>query len=60
MKFTKLPQTELENIEKLEQLRALGHGHKIKVSVTKLNSMGVDTPEDLKMIRRLFSEEKKA
>ncbi len=58
--FTKLPQTDLELVENLEQLRAIGHGHKIKVSVTELNSLGVDTPKDLDMIRRIFPEEQKA
>ncbi len=59
-KFTKLPQTGLERVEKLEQLRALGHGYKIKVSVTELNSLGVDTPKDLDVMRQIFSEEQKA
>ena len=43
--------TPLENLEKLEQLRALEHGYKIKVVATELTSQGVDTPEDLARVK---------
>ncbi len=49
--YPRLEATPLENLEKLEQLRALEHGHKIRVSETKLLSYGVDTPEDLERVR---------
>ncbi len=49
--YPKLPATPLENLEKLEQLRALEHGHKIRVVETTLSSLGVDTPEDLERVR---------
>ncbi|HEX9113585.1 MAG TPA: 3-deoxy-manno-octulosonate cytidylyltransferase, partial [Nitrospirota bacterium] len=39
--------TALESREKLEQLRALEHGYRIKVTVTEFESFGVDIPEDL-------------
>jgi 3-deoxy-manno-octulosonate cytidylyltransferase (CMP-KDO synthetase) len=58
MKYAKIPPTALEQTEKLEQLRALGHGEKIKVVVTKLESFGVDTPEDLDRVIRLIQKEK--
>ncbi len=45
--YAGMPQTALERIEKLEQLRALEHGHRIKVVVTEHESFGVDIPEDL-------------
>jgi 3-deoxy-manno-octulosonate cytidylyltransferase (CMP-KDO synthetase) len=46
----------LEQIEALEQLRALWHGHRIAVHITHDNpSPGVDTPQDLDRVRRLFS-----
>ena len=45
--FAKLPPTPLENLEKLEQLRALEHGFRIRVVETRLTSQGVDTPDDL-------------
>jgi 3-deoxy-manno-octulosonate cytidylyltransferase (CMP-KDO synthetase) len=47
LKFAQLPSTPLENLEKLEQLRALEHGYPIRVVETDLVSLGVDTPEDL-------------
>ena len=46
--FKKLPNSALENAEKLEQLRALEYGYKIKVVETKFDTVGVDRPEDLK------------
>ncbi|MDD5434835.1 MAG: 3-deoxy-manno-octulosonate cytidylyltransferase, partial [Nitrospira sp.] len=50
LRFCTLPTTRLENLEKLEQLRALEHGHSIKVKETGYESYRVDTPEDLKQI----------
>jgi len=44
--FTKLPPGRLEQVEKLEQLRALENGHAIAVDITEDPSVGVDTPED--------------
>ena len=45
--FTRLPRTELEQTEQLEQLRALEWGYKIAVSETERPTIEVDTPEDL-------------
>ncbi|RJP80510.1 MAG: 3-deoxy-manno-octulosonate cytidylyltransferase [Desulfobacteraceae bacterium] len=45
--FRSLPQGKLEKIEKLEQLRALEYGHRIKVVVTRHDSPEVDLPEDI-------------
>lgn len=45
--FTSLPQTPLEQTERLEQLRALEHGYRIIVPETAFRSVGVDTPSDL-------------
>lgn len=52
-KFAKAKQSELERIEKLEQLRILDMGEKIKVVVTKNDSIGVDTKADLAKARKL-------
>ena len=47
-KFTSIPKSGLENIEKLEQLRALAAGMKIKVKETEFDTFGIDTKEDLR------------
>jgi 3-deoxy-manno-octulosonate cytidylyltransferase (CMP-KDO synthetase) len=46
--YTNLPKSKLETIEKLEQLRALENGYKIRTIETEHDTIGVDTPEDLK------------
>ena len=53
LEFTKWPQSRLEQIEALEQLRALEHGVKIKVVEACSSSTGVDTAEDLERVRGL-------
>jgi len=54
LEFTRWPQTELERIEALEQLRALAHGVRIKVVEACSASTGVDTLDDLKKVRSVF------
>jgi 3-deoxy-manno-octulosonate cytidylyltransferase (CMP-KDO synthetase) len=44
----------LEQVEQLEQLRALENGLKIRVVVSEVNSIGVDTPEDATEVERLI------
>lgn len=46
-RITKLPQSTLEQVESLEQLRWLEHGYRIKVGITHHQTIGVDTPSDL-------------
>ncbi len=46
--ITKLPQSELELAESLEQLRWLQNGYKIRVGLTNAETVGIDTPDDLK------------
>ena len=45
--ITKLPQSSLEKAESLEQLRWLQNGYRIKVGLTDVETVGIDTPEDL-------------
>lgn len=45
---TRLPQSSLELAESLEQLRWLQNGYKIKVGLTDVETVGIDTPEDLR------------
>jgi 3-deoxy-manno-octulosonate cytidylyltransferase (CMP-KDO synthetase) len=54
--FPTLAQAPIEVTEALEQLRAMWHGHRIAVHVTpQAPGAGVDTPEDLERVRRLFA-----
>ncbi|HQA03810.1 MAG TPA: 3-deoxy-manno-octulosonate cytidylyltransferase [Thermodesulfovibrio thiophilus] len=54
-KFVTLPQSTLEKVESLEQLRALENGIKIKVNITEYDSFGIDTPEDLEVAEKCLS-----
>jgi 3-deoxy-manno-octulosonate cytidylyltransferase (CMP-KDO synthetase) len=54
--FKNLPRSELEQAEKLEQLRALQAGCKIKVIETQFDSWGVDTEEDFQEVEKILSE----
>ncbi len=54
LEFTKLPQSKLEKIEMLEQLRALENGAKIKVVEAVGRSIGIDTEEDLQRVRAII------
>jgi 3-deoxy-manno-octulosonate cytidylyltransferase (CMP-KDO synthetase) len=48
--------TGLELCEKLEQLRILENGWRIKVPITEHKSLGVDTPQDLELANQLLQE----
>lgn len=54
--FRNLKQSKLEKAEKLEQLRLLENGFRINVELTKNNSIGIDTPEDLKRIKNILGK----
>lgn len=58
LQFTRWPPTALERYERLEQLRALEHGVKIKLIEASTSSIGIDTPEDLARVRALIEEGK--
>jgi 3-deoxy-manno-octulosonate cytidylyltransferase (CMP-KDO synthetase) len=52
--YAGLPPTRLEQVERLEQLRILEHGHKILVLECSEDSVGVDTEEDLKRAEKIL------
>jgi 3-deoxy-manno-octulosonate cytidylyltransferase (CMP-KDO synthetase) len=54
LKYSDLPVGPLERAERLEQLRALENGFKIRVVETEYESLGVDTPGDLDRVRELI------
>ena len=54
LSYSDLPVGPLEQAERLEQLRALENGFRIRVVETEYESLGVDTPEDLVRVSRLF------
>ena len=47
LRFSQLPMTPLEKAEKIECIRYLEHGMKIKMIETYFQGVGIDTPEDL-------------
>jgi len=51
-RFVTLPEGKLEQCEKLEQLRALENGINIYVHLSNLESIGIDTPEDLELAEK--------
>lgn len=54
IKFASLPETALERSEKLEQLRILEHGYKIKAVMTQYESIPIDTQEDVDRVQVLM------
>lgn len=57
LQFTRWPQSDLERVECLEQLRALERGVKIKAIEASTPSIGVDTREDLERVRASVQKE---
>lgn len=56
LRLSQLDPSPLEQLERLEQLRALEHGIPIRVVPVEHRSIGVDTPEDLQRVRALYEE----
>lgn len=54
--ITRLPQSPLELAESLEQLRWLQNGYLIKVGLTDVETVGIDTPEDLKRAEAILKK----
>ena len=57
--FTNLPKSALENDEKLEQLRVLEHGFRIKTIETRYEALSVDTEEDLEKVKKILEDNTK-
>ena len=54
--FNNLEPTPLEIVESVDMLRAMEHGHKVKMVPTDVITYSVDTPKDLKKVEKLMSE----
>ena len=54
--FVKMPMSKLEDLEKLEQLRALENGYSLGAILTTQKLMGVDVPEDIKKVEGVLGE----
>ncbi|MFT4169843.1 MAG: 3-deoxy-manno-octulosonate cytidylyltransferase [Dysgonomonas sp.] len=54
-KITELPQSSLELAESLEQLRWIENGYKIKVGYTNVETIGIDTPNDMEKALKLLN-----
>jgi 3-deoxy-manno-octulosonate cytidylyltransferase (CMP-KDO synthetase) len=55
LKYAKLTPTPLQLAEDLEQLKILEHGYRIKTAIVKAHSIGVDTPNDIKIIEQIIT-----
>jgi 3-deoxy-manno-octulosonate cytidylyltransferase (CMP-KDO synthetase) len=60
LRYSAMPVGPLETAERLEQLRAIENGFKIRVVETEYESLGVDTPADLERVRALFQAAREA
>ena len=58
-KITSLPQSTLELAESLEQLRWLENGYKIGVGISDVETVGIDTPEDLQRAEEFLASREK-
>jgi 3-deoxy-manno-octulosonate cytidylyltransferase (CMP-KDO synthetase) len=56
LEITQLKQSSLEIAESLEQLRWLQNGYKIKVGITEIETIGIDTPEDLQKAEEFLNK----
>jgi 3-deoxy-manno-octulosonate cytidylyltransferase (CMP-KDO synthetase) len=55
--YATLAPTPLQQVEDLEQLKVLEHGYRIKTTLVKSQSIGVDTPEDIKKVEQLLCKQ---
>ena len=55
-----LPQSSLEVAESLEQLRWLENGYTIKVGISQVETIGIDTPEDLEKAEAFLKQQEES
>jgi 3-deoxy-manno-octulosonate cytidylyltransferase (CMP-KDO synthetase) len=55
--FTNLPSTKLEEIESIDMLRFLEHGHRIKIVETDYETYSIDMPEDVDVVRKVMEKD---
>lgn len=60
MKYSHMPKTSLELTESLEQLRVIENGYQIRVKETIWQTIGVDTPEQIRLVEEELMKENKA
>ena len=58
LKFSELPDSALEKVEALEQLRVISNGYKIKVVMTDRSFLGIDTKQDLDLFLEQYRSDK--
>jgi len=56
MQYAKMPASNLEKAEKLEQLRILEAGYRIKIGITKYDSIPIDTKEDVERVVKILNQ----
>ena len=57
LEFNKTPETPLERIESVDMLRVIESGDRVKMVLTKEESYGVDTPEDLARVEKRMADD---
>ncbi len=57
LKFNSLPETPLERIESVDMMRVIEHGERVHMVMTDVETLSVDTPEDLERVVDLMKED---
>jgi 3-deoxy-manno-octulosonate cytidylyltransferase (CMP-KDO synthetase) len=57
LKFNSLPETQLEGIESVDMMRVIEHGEHVHMVMTDVETLSVDTPEDLERVVNLMKED---
>jgi 3-deoxy-manno-octulosonate cytidylyltransferase (CMP-KDO synthetase) len=57
LKFNSLPETQLERIESVDMMRVMEHGDHVHMVMTEVDTLSVDTPEELEKVVELMKED---